>query len=50
MTIVILMALRSSMLPYDLGGWKPESIRATATDFIDAILSGGSTRHQCQHV
>ena len=27
-------------VPYDIRGWKAESIRATATDFIDAVRNG----------
>lgn len=27
-------------VPYDLQGWKPESIRATATDFVAAVRDG----------
>jgi predicted dehydrogenase len=27
-------------IPYDLAGWKPESIRATATDFVESVLQG----------
>lgn len=27
-------------IAYDLEGWKPESIRATALDFVDAVRSG----------
>ncbi|MET0926103.1 MAG: Gfo/Idh/MocA family oxidoreductase [Solirubrobacterales bacterium] len=26
-------------IPYDIDGWKPESIRATALDFVDAVLA-----------
>lgn len=27
-------------VPYDLAGWKPESIRATAADFVQAVREG----------
>ena len=40
-------------VPYDIDGWKAESIRATAHDFVDAVLSGrdpGVTAPQSAYV
>jgi predicted dehydrogenase len=42
-----------SAVPYDITGWKAESIRATATDFVDAVRSGrqpGVTAQESKYV